>query len=79
MAIGQYKDVEKIGEIDISHNLEEPFIRHGTVVGSESAGEGSDVGADDKGSVWMVLLCTFVAVCGSFEFGSCVSIIQVFL
>ena len=28
----------------------------------------------DNGGLWMVLLSTSVAVCGSFEFGSCVSI-----
>nr|DAD37861.1 TPA_asm: hypothetical protein HUJ06_008502 [Nelumbo nucifera] len=27
---------------------------------------------DDRGSLWMVLLSTFIAVAGSFEFGSCV-------
>lgn len=27
-----------------------------------------------KASLWMVYFSTFVAVCGSFEFGSCVSV-----
>ncbi|KAF3457286.1 hypothetical protein FNV43_RR01943 [Rhamnella rubrinervis] len=72
MAIGQHKDIEN-GEISISHDLEEPFIIRNEKVVSSSESEGSDVGVnDEKGSVWMVLLCTFVAVCGSFEFGSCV-------
>ncbi|RRT76786.1 hypothetical protein BHE74_00036046, partial [Ensete ventricosum] len=29
--------------------------------------------SDGQGSLWMVLLSTGVAICGSFEFGSCVS------
>ena len=28
----------------------------------------------NNGGLWVVLLSTLVAVCGSFEFGSCVSI-----
>jgi len=27
-----------------------------------------------KGHPWMVYFCTFVAVCGSYEFGACVSV-----
>lgn len=35
----------------------------------DEAEESSNIG----GSLWVVLLSTFVAVCGSFEFGICVS------
>ncbi|KAL4339947.1 hypothetical protein GQ457_08G033420 [Hibiscus cannabinus] len=62
MAIGKFGDVES-GEIKGLEDLEQPLI----VVHDD--GENVD---DENGSIWMVLLCTFVAVCGSFEFGSCV-------
>ncbi|WRX21080.1 Major facilitator [Theobroma cacao] len=61
MAIGQLKDVET-GEINGLEDLEKPLIVEEQTV----------VGSDESGSIWMVLICTFVAVCGSFEFGSCV-------
>ncbi|KAE8734998.1 Sugar transporter ERD6-like 16 [Hibiscus syriacus] len=72
MAIGQFKDVES-GEIKGLEDLQKPLI----VVVEENEkvvvvhGNGKNAG-DENGSIWMVLLCTFVAVCGSFEFGSCV-------
>ncbi|KAK2646679.1 hypothetical protein Ddye_021874 [Dipteronia dyeriana] len=71
MAIGQYKDVENGGEIvNGLEDLEKPFIQQeGEIVGSYHEEDDND---NEKGSLWMVLLCTFVAVCGSFEFGSCV-------
>ncbi|KAK3189840.1 hypothetical protein Dsin_029401 [Dipteronia sinensis] len=71
MAIGQYKDVENGCEIVNSLEvLEKPFIQQeGKFVGSYH--EDEDDNDNEKGSLWMVLLCTFVAVCGSFEFGSC--------
>ncbi|GLT99231.1 hypothetical protein SLE2022_166830 [Rubroshorea leprosula] len=68
MAIGEVKDVER-GEINDLGDLERPLIEEENVVGYEKNDEGA---AADTGSIWMVLLCTFVAVCGSFEFGSCV-------
>ncbi|XP_038991672.1 sugar transporter ERD6-like 16 isoform X5 [Hibiscus syriacus] len=73
MTIGQFKDVES-GEIKGLEDLETPLIvvveedEKVVVVGVH--GNGKSVG-DENGSIWMVLLCTFVAVCGSFEFGSC--------
>ncbi|XP_024931681.3 sugar transporter ERD6-like 16 isoform X1 [Ziziphus jujuba] len=70
MVIGKYRDVEN-GEINSSQNLEEPFIRHKKIVACEDA-DGDIVSNVENGSVWMVFLSTFVAVCGSFEFGSCV-------
>ncbi|KAI9194399.1 hypothetical protein LWI28_005603 [Acer negundo] len=70
MAIGQYKDIENEGEIvNGLEDLEKPFIQQeGKIVGSYH----EDDNDNENGSIWMVLLCTFVAVCGSFEFGSCV-------
>ena len=32
------------------------------------------VHAAGKGHPWMLYFCTFVAVCGSYEFGTCVSV-----
>ncbi|KAL6593787.1 hypothetical protein ACP70R_048688 [Stipagrostis hirtigluma subsp. patula] len=37
-----------------------------------AAGEASCRGSEGRGSLWMVFLSTAVAVCGSFEFGTCV-------
>ena len=68
MAIGQVKDAENSDEINGLEDLEQPFIQQNNIVSHK----------DDKnvegGSIGMVLLSTCVAVCGSFEFGSCVSI-----
>lgn len=63
MTIRQFKDVES-GEIKGLEDLEEPLI---------VADDEKIVVHHENGSIWMALLCTFVAVCGSFEFGSCVS------
>ncbi|XP_044498505.1 sugar transporter ERD6-like 16 isoform X1 [Mangifera indica] len=67
MAIGQCKDVENGDIVNGLEDLEKPFIQPGIVVRYEDDDE-----SDESGSIWMVLLSTFVAVCGSFEFGSCV-------
>ncbi|KAG5628043.1 hypothetical protein H5410_013261 [Solanum commersonii] len=47
---------------DIENGLEKPFLENAKIVDCEN----------EDGSIWMVLLSTCVAVCGSFEFGSCV-------
>ncbi|KAK7292332.1 hypothetical protein RIF29_08110 [Crotalaria pallida] len=65
MAIEQHKD-------DV-HDLQEPFIQQGKDVVTVAAGK--DVESNKRvgnGSVGMVLLSTFVTVCGSFSFGTCV-------
>ncbi|PIN03741.1 putative transporter (major facilitator superfamily) [Handroanthus impetiginosus] len=59
MAIDQYKDLENGPQ-----ELEKPFIQQPKIADSEEECE--------NGSIFMVLLSTCVAVCGSFEFGSCV-------
>ncbi|XP_057433200.1 sugar transporter ERD6-like 16 [Lotus japonicus] len=61
MAIEQHNDVES-GEANGVQHLQEPFI---------SKEVESDKGVEN-GSIGMVLLSTFVAVCGSFSFGTCV-------
>ncbi|KAK6930088.1 Major facilitator, sugar transporter-like, partial [Dillenia turbinata] len=61
MAIEQ--DIEN-GGVD---NLKEPLVSKEKIVSNEK-----DDGRIKRGSIGMVLLSTFVAVCGSFEFGSCV-------
>ncbi|TMW94357.1 hypothetical protein EJD97_010395 [Solanum chilense] len=48
--------------IDECKDLEKPFVENAKIVDCEN----------EDGSIWMVLLSTCVAVCGSFEFGSCV-------
>jgi hypothetical protein len=66
MTIGQYKDVENNDEYNGLEDLETPLIQQDKNVTYKVEGE----------SIGMVLLSTFVAVCGSFEFGSCVSIFK---
>ncbi|KAL6210490.1 hypothetical protein ACLB2K_015722 [Fragaria x ananassa] len=53
------EDVENV----VHENIREPLVR--------SCGEGSGHGSG-KEDQWMVYLSTFVAVCGSYEFGCCV-------
>ncbi|XP_062176447.1 sugar transporter ERD6-like 16 [Alnus glutinosa] len=70
MTIGEVKDVEN-GEVNGLEDLEEPFIRPENIVSYEYD-ESKDHKSVPSGSIGIVLLSTFVAVCGSFEFGSCV-------
>lgn len=75
MAIGEFKDVES-GEINNLEVLEQPLIisQESKLVDYDDDGSETSGVDNQNGSTWMVFLCTFVAVCGSFEFGSCVSI-----
>ncbi|KAJ7955019.1 Sugar transporter ERD6 [Quillaja saponaria] len=57
------------GEGNGLEDLEKPFIQQRKAAGDD-AYEGDKM--VQNGSIGMVLLPTFVAVCGSFEFGSCV-------
>lgn len=57
------------GEATKLQSLQEPFIQP-----EEAATTDKEVGCAENGSIAMVLLSTFVAVCGSFTFGTCVSI-----
>lgn len=77
MAIEQYNDIANgdqehtivtNGLVDIESPL---LIQHKKVGESEEDDSGK---GGEEGSIGMVLLSTAVAVCGSFEFGSCVSI-----
>lgn len=58
---------------DLSNNaareeMREPLVRAVKVADGDGSGHGSA-----KGDQWMVYLSTFVAVCGSYEFGCGVS------
>lgn len=64
MAIDQCKDIENGPVVD----LEKPFLQPHKAVDFEDESENGN-----GNNIAMVLLCTAVAVCGSFEFGSCVS------
>jgi MFS transporter, SP family, ERD6-like sugar transporter len=48
---------------------------HG-VAAAVVAGDAPYGGSKGKGSLWMVFLSTAVAVCGSFEFGTCVRVLK---
>ncbi|KAJ1427255.1 Sugar/inositol transporter [Sesbania bispinosa] len=63
MAIEQHNDVES-REVTGLQDLQQPLIQHGKDIESNKRVE--------NGSIGMVLLSTFVAVCGSFSFGTCV-------
>jgi SP family facilitated glucose transporter-like MFS transporter 8 len=71
MTIKLQGDVEQ-GEIIGLEDLEKPLIFEEKIVVINDNNE-TDQDQESTGSIGMVLLCTFVAVCGSFEFGSCVS------
>ncbi|XP_073027668.1 sugar transporter ERD6-like 16 isoform X4 [Primulina eburnea] len=64
MAINAEYHTENEGRRD----LEKPFIRNQKCVDREEETVNRGL---ENGSIWMVLLSTSVAVCGSFEFGSC--------
>lgn len=68
MAADQCKDIEKGMVKGAGDELEVPFLQDYSkpIVDSEDEEE-------SNGSVFMVVFSTCVAVCGSFEFGSCVS------
>lgn len=75
MAIEQHNDFVDNGEANRLQGLQEPFIQHGK--GSAAAGKDTESNRTvENASIGMVLLSTFVAVCGSFSFGTCVSILN---
>lgn len=67
------QDVEK-GEDSTQEEIRKPLMQ-GQKNLPDAGGSGSEDQTDQssKEHPWMVYLSTFVAVCGSFEFGSCVS------
>ncbi|XP_061367950.1 sugar transporter ERD6-like 16 [Gastrolobium bilobum] len=70
MAIEQHKEVESGGANGLQ-DLQEPFIQQR----KDAPAASKDVESNkrvENGSIGMVLLSTFVAVCGSFSFGTCV-------
>ncbi|KAH7577479.1 hypothetical protein ACOSQ2_001623 [Xanthoceras sorbifolium] len=60
-------------KVDVEENahekIREPLMRGEKNLADEE--EGSNAQTSSNGHPWMVYLSTFVAVCGSFEFGSC--------
>ena len=67
------QDVER-GEGNAQEEIVEPLIQ-GQKYLPDEGGSGSEDRMDQssKKHPWMVYLSTFVAVCGSYEFGCCVS------
>lgn len=65
------QDVEK-GEDSTQEEIRKPLMQ-GQKNQPDAGGSGSEDQTDQssKEHLWMVYLSTFVAVCGSFEFGSC--------
>ncbi|KAF2287741.1 hypothetical protein GH714_002522 [Hevea brasiliensis] len=68
MATEENKDVEQ-GEINSLEDLERSLIQEEKIVAYKTHDGTTD---HETGSIAMVLLSTFVVVCGSFAFGSCV-------
>lgn len=66
MAIQEIKDVERGETLNRVEDLGNPLLKK--VVEQDDQEE-----SETNESYYMVLFSTFVAVCGSFEFGSCVS------
>lgn len=58
-----------------SENREVEEIRAPLILTDKEDGHGDEEKAEKstKEDIWMVYLSTFVAVCGSYEFGCCVS------
>lgn len=71
MAIDQ--DIEH-GESISQDEIAEPLIQQKQISAPHEENHEAK-SSSDKGSISMVLLSTAVAVCGSFEFGTCVSTI----
>lgn len=67
MAVDQ-EDVETA----VHGKLTEPLIREKEKEKKSRTEE--EEGSSKEGNPWMIYLSTFVAVCGSFEFGTCVSV-----
>ncbi|RAL54349.1 hypothetical protein DM860_001477 [Cuscuta australis] len=56
----------------VGDELEVPFLLQSSKIIIDEEEEKEIIEENNKGSVWMVIVSTCVAVCGSFEFGSCV-------
>lgn len=67
MTIEQCKDVESGEAINGLRDLEVPLVQSV----KDYIESDSDHDNVENGSIGMVLFCTFVAVCGSFAFGTC--------
>ncbi|XP_077232362.1 sugar transporter ERD6-like 16 isoform X2 [Tasmannia lanceolata] len=65
---GHCEEKTNFSSLHWQDKITEPLIQHGKIFATETA----ESHGNNKGSIWVVLLSTFVAVCGSFEFGSCV-------
>jgi hypothetical protein len=65
---------------DAENPVQEAEIREPLIRDDKTLADGED-GSSQKsseGHPWMVYFSTFVAVCGSYEFGACVSAFSVF-
>ncbi|KAJ1379380.1 hypothetical protein SESBI_46941 [Sesbania bispinosa] len=70
MAIEQFTDVES------EEDLQEPLIQQGEAIAPTCKEVGSY--ESENGSIGMVQLSTLLVVCGSFSFGTCISIFSMF-
>lgn len=68
--MGIQEDLEQCKNRGELEEVREPLMDKTNHSGEQ---DGSFAQSSSKESVWMVYLSTFVAVCGSFAFGSCVS------
>ncbi|CAL9777354.1 unnamed protein product, partial [Musa acuminata subsp. burmannicoides] len=66
VAVAIMEDVENGIHVTHESEVRKPLIQQRELAKAEESS------SDGQGSLWMVLLSTGVAVCGSFEFGSCI-------
>ena len=65
------EDIENVND-SVNEEVSVPLLQEEKNMGDEEDGYTDQTSS--KASLWMVYLSTFVAVCGSFEFGSCASL-----
>ena len=65
---------------DVENSVQEAEIREPLIQDNNNLahGEGGPSQKSSSGHPWMVYFSTFVAVCGSYAFGACVSAFYVF-
>lgn len=68
---------QNVNNNDVQEKITRPLLRGEENLADENGGSGEQTGS--KESLWMVYLCTFVAVCGSYSFGNSVCPIFYFL
>lgn len=75
MAFG---DDEERGEGIIQQDIQQPLIQAKRTTTDDGRNQNQNGENGSRRHPWMVYLSTFVAVCGSYEFGACVCALSLF-